>query len=109
MAAGLLGAALAVLAFRTDVWKWALGALFPAAATVLYPRADPAWLVGEHLLLVAVSSVMAIIVGVGAGILVTRPRGRLFLPVAERLAAIVQTFPPAAVLALSVPSLGFGL
>jgi osmoprotectant transport system permease protein len=41
-------------------------------------------------------------------VLVTRPRGRQFLPVAEKLAAVVQTFPPAAVLALSVPALGFG-
>jgi len=106
---GLLGAVLAVLALRTDVWQWGLAALFPSTGTLLYPRADPAWLVGEHLLLVAVSSLLAVAVGVGAGVIVTRPRGRPFLPVVERLAAIAQTLPPAAVLALSVPALGFGL
>ena len=106
---GILGAVLAVLALRTDVWQRGLAALFPSTGTLLYPRADPAWLVGEHLLLVAVSSLLAVAVGVGAGVIVTRPRGRPFLPVAERLAAIVQTLPPAAVLALSVPALGFGL
>jgi osmoprotectant transport system permease protein len=106
---GVLGAVLTALTVSTDIWRWGLARLFPATGTLLYPRADPSWLVGEHMLMVAVSSLMAIVVGVGTGILVTRPRGRQFLPVAERLAAIVQTFPPAAVLALSVPALGFGL
>jgi osmoprotectant transport system permease protein len=52
---------------------------------------------------------MAVVIGVGGGILVTRPAGRQFLPIAEKLAAIAQTFPPAAVLALSVPAFGFGI
>lgn len=98
-----------VLSTSTGLWHRGLGLLFPDTRTLLYPRADPAWLVGEHLLLVGISSILAIVVGVGTGILVTRPRGRQFLPAAERLAAVVQTFPPAAVLALSVPALGFGI
>jgi osmoprotectant transport system permease protein len=105
---GFLTVVFLLLASSTGLWNWGLRALFPDLKDVLYPRADPAWLVGEHLLLVGVSSVLAVIVGVGTGVLVTRPRGRQFLPVAERLAAVVQTFPPAAVLALSVPALGFG-
>jgi osmoprotectant transport system permease protein len=96
------------LTASTDAWKVGLGALFQGRQDLLYPRADPAWLVGEHLLMVGISSLVAILVGVGAGIAVTRPRGRQFLPIAEKLAAVVQTFPPAAVLALSVPALGFG-
>jgi osmoprotectant transport system permease protein len=104
----ILAAVFVVFSASTDVWKWGLGALFQGRQDLLYPRADPAWLVGEHLLLVGISSILAIIVGAGAGIAVTRPRGRQFLPIAEKLAAVVQTFPPAAVLALSVPALGFG-
>jgi len=108
VAVALLTAAFIFLAVSPGFWRWGLAILFPDVRDVLYPRADPAWLVGEHLLLVGVSSLLAIVVGVGIGVLVTRPSGRQFLPVAERLAAVVQTFPPAAVLALSVPALGFG-
>jgi osmoprotectant transport system permease protein len=108
IALGVLGAVFAFLTASTGAWQWGLHRLFPDLQAVLYPRADPAWLVGEHLLLVGFSSVLAVAVGVGVGVFVTRPGGRPFLPVAERLAAVVQTFPPAAVLALSVPALGFG-
>jgi osmoprotectant transport system permease protein len=104
----LLAAVFLLLSSSTGVWRWGLRILFPDVRTLLYPRADPAWLVGEHLILVGVSSLLAVAVGVGVGVLVTRPRGRPFLPVAEKLSAVVQTFPPAAVLALSVPALGFG-
>jgi len=108
VALGILAAVSVVLTFGTGIWRWGLALLFPGTDTTVYPRADPAWLVGQHLVLVGVSSVLAVAVGLGVGILVTRPRGLSFLPTAERLAAIVQTFPPAAVLALSVPALGFG-
>ena len=104
-----LAAVFVFLSVDVGTWRWGLRAAFPAQRDILYPRADPAWLVGEHLLLVGISSLLAIACGVGAGVLVTRPRGRQFLPVAEKLAAVVQTFPPAAVLALSVPALGFGI
>jgi osmoprotectant transport system permease protein len=109
LAFGLLAAAFVWLTFDVGAWRWGLGKVFSGQQDVVYPRADPAWLVGEHLLLVGVSSILAIACGVGVGVLVTRPRGRQFLPVAEKLAAVVQTFPPAAVLALSVPALGFGV
>lgn len=104
----LLAALFLLLMSSTSLWQWGLRVLFPDVRNLLYPRADPAWLVGEHLVLVGVSSLLAVVVGVGVGVFVTRPRGRQFLPVAEKLAAVVQTFPPAAVLALSVPALGFG-
>ena len=45
---------------------------------------------------------------VGLAILVTRPAGREFLPLSRMLANVGQTFPPAAVLALAVPALGYG-
>ena len=76
----LLAAAFLLLISGTGLWQWGLRILFPDVRNLLYPRADPAWLVGEHLLLVGVSSLLAITVGVGMGVLVTRPRGRQFLP-----------------------------
>ena len=42
------------------------------------------------------------------GILVTRARGREFLPLSRTLVNIGQTFPPVAVLAVAVPLVGFG-
>jgi osmoprotectant transport system permease protein len=105
---GILAAAFVFLTSSPGTWQRGLRFLFPDVRNLLYPRADPAWLVGEHLLLVGVSSLLALLVGVGTGVLVTRPGGRQFLPVAEKLAAVAQTLPPAAVLALSVPALGFG-
>lgn len=38
----------------------------------------------------------------------TRPAGSAFRPLVETIAAIGQTFPPVAVLAMAVPVLGFG-
>ncbi len=45
---------------------------------------------------------------VGLGILVTRPSGAQFLPLSRTLVNIGQTFPPVAVLAVTVPLVGFG-
>jgi osmoprotectant transport system permease protein len=45
---------------------------------------------------------------VTAGLLVTRPMGAPFRGMIETLAAMGQTFPPVAVLAIAVPLLGFG-
>lgn len=46
--------------------------------------------------------------GIGSAILVTRPSGTAFCPIVRSVATIGQTFPPAAILALLVPALGFG-
>ena len=48
------------------------------------------------------------VVAVGLGILVTRPAGAQFLPLSRTLVNIGQTFPPVAVLAVTVPLVGFG-
>ena len=47
-------------------------------------------------------------VGGGGGVAVPRPAGGAFRPLVETIAAIGQTFPPVAVLAMAVPVLGFG-
>jgi osmoprotectant transport system permease protein len=108
LVAALLAASLILLSSSEAALKGLLGLLFPGTARPLYPRAALAFLVGEHLGLVAVSSLLAALVGISAGILATRPGWGSFAELAERLAAAGQTFPPAAALALAVPSLGFG-
>jgi osmoprotectant transport system permease protein len=85
-----------------------LRALFPDAQQHLYPRASLGTLLGEHLVLVLVSSVGATVIGVALGVFVTHPIGRDFLAVVQDISSLAQTFPPVAVLALAVPALGFG-
>jgi osmoprotectant transport system permease protein len=58
---------------------------------------------------VCLASAASTLVGVGLGILVTRPAGAQFLPLSRTLVNIGQTFPPVAVLAVTVPLVGFGL
>ncbi len=62
----------------------------------------------NHLAIVGAGTLLATILAVGLAILVTRPLGAEFLPLSRSLANIGQTFPPVAVLALTVPVLGFG-
>ncbi len=90
------------------LWRAALGLLFPGSSELVYPRASLAALVGEHLFLVGASSALAIGIGLPLGVLVTRRSGRAFLPLVNDLSSLGQTVPPVAVLALSVPLLGFG-
>ena len=83
-------------------------ALFPGLPRPVYQQESFINLAVAHLWLVAISSSVAIVLGTGAGIAVTRPAGREFRPLVETIAAIGQTFPPVAVLAMAVPVLGFG-
>ena len=77
-------------------------------APAIYTQSSLLWLTLSHLGLVAASVAASTVVAVGLGILVTRPAGREFLPLARTITAIGQTFPPVAVLALAVPVMGFG-
>ena len=83
-------------------------ALFPGLDNPVY-RQDgfPALLLG-HVEIVGAASAFAILLGVAAGIAVTRPAGRDFRGLLETIAATGQAFPPVAVLALAVPAMGFG-
>lgn len=82
--------------------------LFPELRQPLYSRASFMTLALAHLWLVAVATAIAAIAGIGTGIFVTRASGRPFATLAGTVATIGQTFPPVAVLALSVPLLGYG-
>lgn len=113
---------------QTPLWLWPLlwGALLligvvgipsadslfrwiePDARQVIYDRADFHVLLARHMSVVAIAAIVTVVVGVLAGIAVTRRWGSDFLPLVAQLASLGQTFPPVAVLALAVPVLGFG-
>lgn len=84
------------------------GALFPQLPRPVYQQESFMALALAHFWLVGVSSLIAVAVGVGAGIAVTRSWGAEFRPLVETIAAVGQTFPPVAVLAIAVPVMGFG-
>jgi osmoprotectant transport system permease protein len=86
------------------VFHWA----FPGVSPPVFARDGFVTLWLSHAGLVAVASLAATILGVGLAIFVTRPVGHDFRLIVSTLSTIGQTFPPAAVLALAVPSLGFG-
>ena len=105
----ITGAAFVLLLGNMGWWEAMLRFFFPKQTEVLYPTASLLVLTGEHMKLVTISSALTILVGVAAGIWVTRRGGRSFLPIVNDLTSIGQTFPPVAVLALAVPLFGFGL
>ena len=82
--------------------------LFPGDPRPVYTRASFFELTLAHMELVAVSSLAAAAIGIGLGIFVTRERGREFAAMTGSIAATGQTFPPVAVLALTIPILGYG-
>ena len=83
-------------------------AWFPQLDRPVYQQESFWRLALAHLRLVAISSLGAALIGIAAGIAVTRRAGREFRPLVETLAAAGQTFPPVAVLAVAVPAIGFG-
>jgi len=85
-----------------------LGALFPNEETLLYERETLATLMGQHLALAGVSSAIALVIGVGLGLLLLTPVGSNFRDLVVNLANFGQTFPSVAVMAMLVPLLGYG-
>src|SRR5512132_1284320 len=86
------------------VFAWA----FPGAAPPVYERVSFPELLLSHAALVAAASLVSAVAGVSLSVVVTRPSGRDFRAIVNALASIGQTFPPAAVLAIAVPMVGFG-
>ena len=81
---------------------------FPTVRPVIFDRASFFSLFLSHLGIVAAASGAAAAIAVALAVFATRPGGRDFRPLVTALTTVGQTFPPAAVLALAVPALGFG-
>jgi osmoprotectant transport system permease protein len=103
-----IGLLFAALMLRMDALQPLLQQAFPGVEPVVYNRDSFLALFLSQLGLVAAASLAASLVGVALAILVTRPAGRDFRAMVNALATIGQTFPPAAVLAITVPMVGFG-
>jgi osmoprotectant transport system permease protein len=101
-------AALVLLVLGMPLLRPLFAAMFPALDRPLYEQDSFVALLGSHLAIVGASSALSLIVGVAAGLFVTRDAGREFRPLVETLVAIAQTIPPVAVLAIAVPLIGFG-
>src|SRR5579864_6150565 len=82
--------------------------LFPWLERPIYQQESFFALLGAHLGLVGASSAAASLVGIIAGIAVTRPSGAEFRAIVTTIVTVGQTFPPVAVLAIAVPVMGFG-
>jgi len=96
------------LAAMPGVWEAVLGFLFPEETRLLYPDATMLEMIGRHVNMVAVSSALSVIIGVGLGVFVTRPAGEDFFGVVADLTNLGQTFPPVAVFTFAIPLLGLG-
>ena len=103
-----VGLFFAWLLLRMEELRPALHWAFPGIEPVIYQRSSFLALFLSHLGLVAAASGAAILVGVSLAAFVTRPVGRDFRTMVDALATVGQTFPPAAVLAIAVPVVGFG-
>jgi osmoprotectant transport system permease protein len=77
-------------------------------APAIYDQGNLLALALAQLGTVCLAAAASTLVGVALGILVTRPSGAQFLPLSRTLVNIGQTFPPVAVLAVTVPLVGFG-
>lgn len=95
------------LAAAPSVWLAVFGRLFPDESRLLYERPMTA-LIAEHLAIVGLAALLSVAIGISLGIFVTRPVGHDFYDLVSDVANFGQTFPPIAVLALSIPLLGLG-
>ena len=65
-------------------------------------------LLGSHLLLSLGAVAIAALLGLVAGVLVTRGAGRRLQPLSNAIFSLAQAVPPVPVIALALPTLGFG-
>lgn len=103
-----IGILFAALLLHTEALKPVLQWAFPGMEPVIYQRSTFLALFLAHFALVAAASFAAILIGLSLAVFVTRPVGRDFRTMVDALATVGQTLPPAAVLAMAVPAVGFG-
>lgn len=107
LAAALLAALFLAVIFR---WSWfeSLALLLFPRKTVLLQRSPLYVLAAQHLVLAVASSALSLLLAFAVGLAATRPGARELRALAIRLSSLAETFPSAAILALSVPLLGYG-
>ena len=103
-----VGLLFAALLLRMDALRPLLQLVFPGVEPVIYNRDSFLALFLSQLGLVVAASLAASLVGVALAVFVTRPAGHDFRAMVNALVTVGQTFPPAAVLAIAVPTVGFG-
>lgn len=101
--------ALTLVLARPAVLEAVLAPLAPPGAPVLYDRASLASLFATHAAMVAGATAAAVLLAVPLAIAVSRPAGAALRHVARLLVNLGQTIPPVAVLAITVPLVGFGI
>ena len=106
----LAAAVLFLLAFLAspDSFAWLFQPVTRNNAPAIYTQTSLLSLTLSHLVLVGLAVASSTAVALVLAVLVTRPAGREFLPMARTVTSVGQTFPPVAVLALAVPIMGFG-
>jgi osmoprotectant transport system permease protein len=83
-------------------------ALFPTLERPVYRRVSFLELSASHAALVLIGTGAATIIGIGLALVITRPIGKRAKPLVLAVAAVGQTIPPIAVLAITIPLLGYG-
>jgi len=104
LAAAAFIASLVLMPYAGPLFAWA----FPGTVPPVYDRGSFVVLALSHLALVAASVAAAAFCGTVAAIGVTRPWGKDAAPLVSLATKTGQSFPPAAVLAVLVPAVGFG-
>ncbi|HEX6572194.1 MAG TPA: ABC transporter permease [Steroidobacteraceae bacterium] len=77
-------------------------------APAIYDQGNLLSLALWHVVTVIAAAFASALVAVALGVFVTRPAGAQFLPLSRAMVNFGQTFPPVAVLAITVPLVGFG-
>lgn len=94
--------------FHTPGVRAVLSFVLPTADAQIYERASMAELMTAHLTLVLIGGVIAVTIGVLAGLLVVSPLGSPFRDLVLRLANFGQSIPSIALMAILVPLVGYG-
>ena len=102
------GGLLLALMLAPDLFRPLLALLNEPGQELVYDRQPLVQLALWHVGVVAAAELVAVVVAISLGILVTRARGGEFMTLARMLSNLGQTFPPIAVLAVTVPIVGFG-
>jgi len=97
-----------LIVFLGETSRGLFAPLTQYGAPAIYDQGNLLTLALAQLGTVCLAAAASTIVAVALGILVTRPSGAQFLPLSRTLVNIGQTFPPVAVLAVTVPLVGFG-